>query len=268
MMTRYTELPLAADHAEVAQLLLAAGTEAVYVTNALQEGEDDGFLLRGPDGVLALVWFGRRGNLLVLGGPVMDAAAVVAAIVQRNHPWRLAMGPALVLDALRAQLPNPPLVYRDQVYYEAQGPAVADGPASRVRDATAADRDRLVQATLQLNHSDLNIDPARVDRRWLRETVAERIATATTKVIGPPGGLWCKLDHGSDGPAGLVLEGVFTFPTARGQGLASELVTACIQNQPQRRVCLHVAKHNAPARRAYERAGMAAVAQCRLLLRY
>ncbi len=265
MKRSYTELPLAEDLPAVKRLLQAAGTEAVYIENALH---NEGFLLQSPDGIVALVWFGQRGNLLVLAGPRLDPAAVVAAILEVRHPWRLAMGPAAVLDLLRTHLPQRPLVHRDQVYYAAHGPQQAVAPSERVRPATAVDRDRLVQATLQLNHSDLNIDPARVDRRWLRDTVAERIATGTTRVIGPPGGLLCKLDHGSDGPAGLVLEGVFTFPAARGQGLATELVAACIAAQPQRRVCLHVAEHNAPARRAYERAGMTAVANCRLLLRY
>jgi len=268
MKRSYTELPLAEDHEAVTQLLEERGAEAVYVVNALHAGEDAGFLLRGPAGVVALCWFGQRGNLLVLGGPALDAPAVVEAILKVRHPWRLAMGPAAVLDLLRTHLPTRPLVHRDQVYYEAHGPERAPAAHGRVRTATAVDRDALVQATLQLNHSDLNIDPARVDRRWLRDTVAERMAAGTTKVIGPPGGLLCKLDHGSDGPAGLVLEGVFTFPAARGQGLATELVAACIAAQPRRRVCLHVGLHNAPARRAYERAGMSAVASCRLLLRY
>jgi GNAT superfamily N-acetyltransferase len=134
-----------------------------------------------------------------------------------------------------------------------------------VRVAQRVDRDRLVQATLALNASDLNVDPARVDRRWLRDTIDERIASATTRGIGPPGGLLCKLDFGSDGPGGCVIEGVFTFPEHRGKGLATGLVATCL-HQAGGRMCLHVGKHNRPARAAYEAAGMVESGNCRLLL--
>ena len=79
------------------------------------------------------------------------------------------------------------------------------------------------------------------------------------------GELWCKLDHGSSGPGGLVLEGVYSFPEVRGRGLATALVGSCIQ-AAGREASLHVAADNAPARRCYEQAGMREVGSCRLLL--
>ena len=135
-----------------------------------------------------------------------------------------------------------------------------------VRPAQRADRDRVCQATLLLIQSDLNIDPARVDRRWLRDSIDERIEDGSTRVLGPIGAPECKLDFGSDGPGGLMIEGVFTFPAARGRGLASALVATCIAEAASHRVCLHVGEHNRPARAAYERAGMVEVDRCRLLL--
>ena len=134
-----------------------------------------------------------------------------------------------------------------------------------VRAAQRGDRDRLVQATLLLNASDLNIDPARVDRRWLRDTIDERIADGTTRVLGPVGAPGCKLDIGSDGPGGAVIEGVFTFPEVRGQGLAAALVASCLAAATGV-VSLHVGQHNRPARSAYERSGMHEQGRCRLLL--
>ena len=95
--------------------------------------------------------------------------------------------------------------------------------------------------------------------------IDERIADGSTRVLGPIGGLWCKLDYGSDGPAGAVLEGVFTFPDRRGRGLASQLVATCM-HQATAPVSLHVAEHNRPARASYARAGMQEVGSCRLLL--
>lgn len=63
-----------------------------------------------------------------------------------------------------------------------------------------------------------------------------------------------------------MIEGVFTFPPARGKHLAASLVASCLAAAPHARVCLHVGMHNVPARAAYERAGMSVVDRCRLLL--
>ena len=116
-----------------------------------------------------------------------------------------------------------------------------------------------------LNASDLNIAPERVDRRWLYSTIDARTRDGSTQVLGPVGGLWTKLDFGSVGAAGDVLEGVFTFPEQRGRGLAAELVASCMARSDAA-VSLHVAEHNAAARRCYERAGMQVAGRCRLLL--
>jgi predicted GNAT family acetyltransferase len=62
-----------------------------------------------------------------------------------------------------------------------------------------------------------------------------------------------------------MLEGVFTFAEHRGQGLATALVASCLAAAPGP-VCLHVGKHNRPARAAYQRAGMQVAGTCRLLL--
>ncbi|MCA8948843.1 MAG: GNAT family N-acetyltransferase [Planctomycetes bacterium] len=251
------------------RLAAAAGVHGLYVHNALLRGERRGFVFGLETLEGGLCWFGRRGNLVILGGAefVDDAAEAVAELVQRSRlPWRIAMGPAPIVDALRSRCTGTPLVHRNQIYY--QGDA-ASAATALVRDdmraAVAADRDRIVQATLQLNHADLAIDPRRVDRRWLYDTVDERIAEGSTQVIGPVGAIDCKLDFGSVGPGGLVIEGVFTFPSARGCGLAAGLVASCMAAR-EGAVGLHVGEQNAPARRAYERAGMREVDRCRLLL--
>ncbi|MBL9079044.1 MAG: GNAT family N-acetyltransferase [Planctomycetes bacterium] len=265
----FTERPLHADDDGAATLAARAGPHGVYVTNALAAGDAAGFVLArgGEDAVLG--WFGVRGNLVLIGPDTLGPAEVerVADQVQRTRrPWRIAMGPRAIVEALLLRTSGAPLVLRDQVYYAgSSATAAADQVRNDVRPAQRADRDRLVQATLQLNASDLNIPPASVDRRWLRDAIDERIAEGTTRVVGPVGGVTCKLDIGSDGPGGTVLEGVFTFADQRGRGLATGLVATCLAAAPAS-VCLHVGLHNTPARAAYERAGMQEVARCRLLL--
>lgn len=259
------DLADASDRAEA--LAQAAGVHGVYVQNALADGDGSGFVYGPREQETGLCWFGPRGNLVVIAIGDEAPGAVADAIQCRRLPWRLAMGPAAIVDAVRARCTGSPLVHRTQVYYLAdgggEGPAAAAAVGARL--ARPDDRERLVQAALQLNHSDLAIDPRRVDRRWLYETIEARIANGTTRVIGPPGRIDCKLDLGSRGPGGSVIEGVFTFAKARGSGLATALVRATLA-ELDGVACLHVGEHNVPARAAYERAGMREVGRCRILL--
>lgn len=248
-------------------LAAAAGSHGAYVQNALAIGDGDALSLSVGGALRGVCWFGPRGNLIAVVDPSCDPALVARAVQQSRLPWRIALGPAPVVDALALLCSRPPLVHRDQIYYAATPADAAAVPAGiEVRLPVKADRDRLMRATLELNQADLNVDPARVDRRWLRDMVEERIAEGSTRVIGPVGDIACKLDLGSDGPGGLVLEGVFTFAAARGRGLATALVAQVIAGAATARVCLHVAAHNRPARAAYERAGMREDGRCRLLL--
>ncbi len=246
----------------------AAGVHGVYVENALAADQVDGLVFTLDDAPCGVAWFGPRGNLVLVSDERLDEhAAVVAEQVLRGRwSWRIALGRAALVDAIASRAGRASLAHRDQVYYVAE-PSDVPPRACRedVRGAVAADRDRLARATLALNASDLNIAPERVDRRWLYRMIGERTKDGSTRVLGPPGGLWCKLDHGSAGPGGLVLEGVFSFPDVRGRGLATALVGSCIKASACR-ASLHVAADNVPARRCYERAGMREAGACRLLL--
>ena len=249
-------------------LAVAAGLHGVYVQNALAVGQHDGlvFVLDGVE--CGLAWFGPRGNLVLLADERLGGLQqqITEQIRASRLAWRIVLGPAEVVDALAVGLASPPLAHRNQIYYVG-GPE--DAPKALVRDdmrlPVSEDRERLARATLALNASDLNIAPARVDRRWLYRMIDERIGDGSTRVLGPIGDMWSKLDYGTDGPGGAVLEGVFTFPDRRGRGLGAELVATCMADATLP-VSLHVAEHNRAARSVYERAGMREAASCRLLL--
>jgi GNAT superfamily N-acetyltransferase len=247
-------------------LAVASGSHGVYVHNALCDGTGETLALYGAERLLGLCWFGPRGNLILLQHGELDGPAVARAVQSCQLPWRIVLGARPGVDALAAHVRAEPLVHRDQDYFAA---LPADVPAelvqADVRPARAADAPALVSAALQLNESDLRVDPRRVDRRWLHDTVHARIADESTRVIEQDGRVLCKLDLGSQGPGGLVVEGVFTFPEARGRGLATRLVASVIARAGCR-VCLHVAADNVPARMAYARAGMRPSGSCRLLL--
>ena len=240
----------------------------VYVLNALAAGQVDGVVLSLDEVACGVAWFGPRGNLVLVSDERLDehAAAVAEQVARSRWSWRIALGRPAVVDAIKTRVGRPTLAHREQIYYVAAPDDVPfDVVREDVRCAVAEDRERLARATLALNASDLNIAPERVDRRWLYRMIEERTKDRSTRVLGPPGELWCKLDHGSSGPGGLVLEGVYSFPEVRGRGLATALVGSCI-HAAGREASLHVAADNAPARRCYEQAGMREVGSCRLLL--
>ena len=256
-----------ASRADALALAEASGLHGVYLRNDLAAGVGEAVALHGRDGLLGCLWFGPRGNMVVVEREPLDPVRVADAVQSSAWPWRIALGPGPTLDAMAARLPGPPLVLRDQVYYGCRPEDAARlDECELVRPAQRADRERLVDAALDLNHRDLEIRPDRVDRRWLREAVNVRIADGTCLVLGAPGAFASKLDLGSRGEAGLVIEGVYTFPEARGRGSAAVLVAAAAAMDRGPVVCLHVSARNAPARRAYERAGMRAEKTCRLLL--
>jgi len=263
---------------EVLALVRAAGAHGTYVASDLTTGCEDGeaVVLHGADALLGVLWFGRRGNLILVHDESLAGDAVARAVEDAGWPWRIALGPGASVDGLARRHRARPLVHRNQLYYASPPAGAADpgasadrrGSAPALRAAQREDLAGLLEAALALNHDDLGVDRDRVDLRWLERNILQRIGDAATWVLGEPGHVRCKLDYGSWGPDGLVLEGVYTFPGFRGRGLAAGLVRACLEQvqgvYPS--VCLHVAESNAAARRCYEKAGMVRAGACRLLL--
>jgi RimJ/RimL family protein N-acetyltransferase len=270
------------DHAEAFELCKACGAHGVYVFNDLAREhaprDRPGLIaFHGREALLGLAYCGRRGNLVVVERAPLDGSRTAAAIAETGWSWRIVLGSAAVVAALAGREGTAPAVHREQLYYGMLPPCAAPAPLGRagepadlaVRHATRADAAALMEASLELNRVDLAIDPLRVRTGWLKQAVLQRIREGTTFVIGPLGAPLCKLDVGSRGPAGIVLEGVFTQPDARGRGLATRLVAAVSASLGAGcpLVCLHVDAANAPAQRAYAKAGMRRLASCRLLLR-
>lgn len=253
-------------------MVLGAGVHGVYVANDLAVGGLGGeaVLLRGEERLLGVLWFGHRGNLILIHGDDVDGAAVARAVDRQPWQWRIALGPEATVDALAGVRRRRPLVHRTQLYYSIEPAGAAAPPPAEadIRLATDEDVPDLLEAALALNHDDLGVARDRVDRGWLERNITSRIRERATWVIGDPGAVRCKLDYGSEGQHGLVIEGVYTFPDHRGQGHAAKLVGRCAQTVGRQYpvVCLHVAETNTAARRSYEKAGFHQTGACRLLL--
>lgn len=269
--------PLDPDAFEAALALArGAGVHGIYLGNFLSRaratGGEGGEVLafHGAERLLGLAFFGTRGNLIVVEDEPLDGSAVARAVSSSSWSWRIALASAPAIEALVKLEPRPPLVHREQLYY---GVRPEDVPSEQLRDdvreAERRDLSALLAAALDLNEVDLHVDRRRVHKPWLRDSIRRRVRQRQTQVIGPPGKLLSKLDVGSDGPFGIVLEGVYTTPQARGRGLAAGLVATAASRAGDAAplVSLHVAADNVPARRAYERAGMQVMQSCELLLR-
>ncbi len=271
--------PATTERAEFLAMAQAAGVHGVYVANDLTADRSGrtlaarGLAFYGAQGPRALAWFGARGNLIVLraDGARLHAGELARAIADFDAPWRIALGPPDVIAAIAPRLLVAPSILRRQLYYTADQTAVAARPVDdRVRPASLDDVDALIEAALDLNRADLALDPERVSRRWLKQTTRERVRARTAWVLGPSGAPYSKLDLGSQGTAGAVIEGVFTLPEHRGRGHARALVHAVASRllavgRPV--VCLHVAENNASARACYTHAGLRESMTVSLLLK-
>ncbi|MCC6784639.1 MAG: GNAT family N-acetyltransferase [Planctomycetes bacterium] len=261
--------------ANASELAARHGALGVYVRNAVLDDEDGGGELHGyfatDDTLLAAAWFGVRGNLVALGDGDAAVDGFAAALSTIASPWRIALAPKRLVAALQRRESRPAIVQRTQVYYECRADDLASRaePAHAVRIAERADVDALCEAALALNEADLHVPRERVHRGWLEKSVRRRLREGRTWVIGPVGHPTAKLDVGSRGRAGVVLEGVFTVAEERGRGLATALVLGVARSLIEEHgvVCLHVDAENAAARRAYARAGMRVAGECGLLLR-
>jgi ribosomal protein S18 acetylase RimI-like enzyme len=271
-----------ADVPAALEFTATAGIHGVYVSNVLHSHPRLGFKVQilgfdGGERLLGLAYFGPRGNLLVLQGEpsALNPRAAAGAILEARFSWRIVLAPHELVGELVGLGRLATLVDREQIYYSVSRgdlivpPAPATVDAAAVRVAEKKDLDALMYAALHLNQSDLHVDPWCVDRDWLKRNTKTRIRKQTTFVIGSPGKPIAKLDLGSVGPSGVVIEGVYTWPDQRGRGFAASLVAAVAQEKlvDHPRVCLHVAASNAAARRAYEKCGMAEAGACQLMLR-
>lgn len=268
----------ASDLGAVRALLASVRGPAIYVGNDLAQEAGRKRLARqalgvfGRRGLSAVCWFGGRSNLLVTVAPgaVVDADLLAETLQAHGEYWRIALGPPAVLAALAAVAPTRTRILRTQIFCEVEHEHEVASVARSMRGAVRADLAWLVMAAAELNRTDLGLRPDDVSDRWLRDAARARLHAGSTFVVGPPGAPLAKLDLGSVGPAGVVIEGVFTDPRARGQGVGAGLVAAVCQRELRggaRYVTLHVDRDNAAARACYARAGMREVSESGLLLR-
>jgi len=218
--------------------------------------------------VLLVALFADVGSVALGPGDPAAVDALVDVCLHEERGFRILIGP----DAMTARLTRALdrhvrfEMNRAQPFLAAtDAERLAREPAARL--ATGDDVVWIMEADLRLNEEDLGISARRIDRRALDRRVRQRIRDRRTWVLDCAGGPACKLNVGTSGPAGALIEGVFTEPDFRGRGLARGLVGEVTRGLLSTHSCvgLHTARTNLAALRSYLRAGFTEVAELRLV---
>lgn len=203
-------------------------------------------------------FFGTTRVVCIGPGDADDGASLRRIAVGPERGFRIVIGPREpttgFLDSVRSRL---------QITMERSQPfLIADdrstlGQGIAARPGAVGDVDWLVEASIHLNEEDLEIPARSVDRALLEQRVRERIQQGSTWIVERNGRAACKLEIGNDGPAGALIEGVYTALSFRGQGLARRLCAEVANRilHTRCRVGLHVGRENEAAQRAYRAAG-------------
>ena len=220
--------------------------------------------LEGAAGLEAACFAG--GNLMPVGGNPDGLAAIGERLGQRSRTWSSIVGHEDAVTALwsavgdgwgrpRATRMDQPLLLSTEV-----GPVEPDPSVVRVGPR---DLMRYLPAALAMFSEELDIDPppAGVNsayRSRLARLIAGGLALAR---FDDDGRVVFKAEIAAVSPQCCQVQGVWVDPSRRNQGIGAAGMAAVIAYglQLAPRVSLYVNDFNAPARRMYDRVGMAQV---------
>ncbi|HEY6379652.1 MAG TPA: GNAT family N-acetyltransferase [Candidatus Dormibacteraeota bacterium] len=196
-------------------------------------------------GALAVPWLGA-----------MDDAPMLARVVDRQRQPQLMTGPREhVLAIHRAQRPAPrPREVRDpQPLLVVQRGALRRAPASGLRRGTLADLDRLTAASAAMHREEMGVDPLAVDPTGWRQRMATLIERGWSYVLEEGGQVIFKAELSAWTPEASLVQGVYTIPQRRGQGVGTAAMAAlCEVLLSEAPLCtLYVNHFNTAARRLY-----------------
>ena len=269
---RPTARPLGEEDRDTLAAFLTRGMPAdAYLLDALEAGGLAGFYGAWSGKTLDGVAFQRRGAISASARTTPDAARSLAVALSARDPWTSIVGPeepcSLIVDAYRESQPF--RVDRVQTFMSvARGDPLGPG-GSGVRRATPADLDTLVPMIAAYRVEDGLSRRGDDHTAWIRTHARERIESGNLLVLEADGRLVFTGAFNFSGRFGSGLGGIYTEPSARGRGLASRAVAdmcrMALATGPV--ATLHVAQGNAPAIRAYEKAGFRTVGRYRLTFR-
>jgi uncharacterized protein len=227
-------------------------------------------------------WWGveQRGRLTaaILGGPLVipcvpdgEDALLLARVLDRQSPPRMMVGPREQVHALhgsRRPAPPPREVRDPQPLMALRRRALTVAGSPAVRRARAADLDRLVVAAAAMHREEMGIDPLAVDPAGWRTRMAVLVDRGWSWVWMERDEVVFKAELSAWTPEVVQVQGVYTAPSRRGQGVATKgLAAVCRSLLEEVPACsLYVNHFNAAARRVYTRLGFETVGEFATLI--
>jgi|SRR5690625_154698 len=138
-------------------------------------------------------------------------------------------------------------------------PTTLHFPPRLVRLATETDAPHVIQSSLDMHAEEVQQPNSQSDIRALRRSALQKIHTRRVWVhTDADGGLLFKASRSLPTPHIVQVEGVWTHPAARGQGIAHDCLTQIFSALHERypKISLTVGRENLPAIALYEKLGM------------
>jgi ribosomal protein S18 acetylase RimI-like enzyme len=263
--------PLLARHQDAAYAFLTAhGLRDVFLASKIHDGA-----LTAPDGAAQGRFLGafdgeRLEGVLFLGhGGLVVFASDLPHVRKRfaETAWeerarvRLIVGEWNQVSDVWSHLTASGLTTsRDwrEVFMTVDAGTLADEHEPRLRLATPADLDVLSDLAARAYFEETGLDPVASMGEGYRRHLARNVEEKSSYVLEEDGRLVFKADLSARCPIGAQIVGVFTETDRRGEGIARRAVAEMARRliaEGTPEVCLFVREDNAPARRAYERAG-------------
>jgi len=263
--------PLLARHANAAYAFLTAhGLRDVFLASKIHDGA-----LTAPDGAAQGRFLGafdgeRLEGVMCLGnGGLLVFASDLPHVRKRfaEKAWeersrvRLVVGEWNQVTDVWGHLTASGLTSsRDwrEVFMVATPESVTKERTPSLRRATIDDLGPFTDLAARAYLEETGLDPVATMGEGYRRHLAKNVEEGSSFVIADQGRIVFKADLSARCPIGAQIVGVFTEPDRRGEGLArrgtAELAHRLMADGAPA-VCLFVREDNAPARRAYERAG-------------
>lgn len=261
----------AADREALESLLVRGGAADAYLRDALLNGAVGDFFGAFEGSHLAGASYLRRGAISASSVTPRRAARPLAAAMAARGAWGSVVGPESPCGDLVAALrgAEPLRLDRVQTFMHVSRGAPLGPGEPRLRRALPRDLAALVPIVHRYRIEDGLARRGDPITGWIRDHTADRIAAGHVYVVEDAGRIVFTGAFNFLGPFGAGLGGIYTVADARGRGHAArgtaELCRIGLAEGPV--VTLHVDPTNAPAIRAYQRAGLRADGGYRLTFR-